>query len=266
MARPQKNGIDYFYFDCDFFNNRKVRKIMKGCGPQSVAILSCLLCNIYKDGYYIEWDNEESTFDIADKIGVSDGAVSELVKKAIDADFFSKKMFEKHKILTSAAIQEIYFDACKRRDVIKYDKRLLLIKVNEYKNAVNVYNNPVNDSGGTQSKGNESKEENLGGEPPELIAFKKFQDWQKKNSPRVLNMKEPFTLEQYLEIKQKYAAEKLKELLIAMHNYKPLLTKNISSYLTLLNWAKKRDDASLTVVHKTEEKTTFNPALKNKIS
>lgn len=175
MARPQKTGIDYFYFACDFFTNRKVRKIMKACGPQSVAILSCLLCNIYKQGYYMLWEGEESTFDISDQVGVSDGAVSELVRKAIDADFFSRKMFEKHKILTSAAVQEIYFDACKRREVIKYSQKYLLIDVSAYDNAVNVDRNPVNDNGGTQRKEEEIKEEESKGDSagaPEQKNFK----------------------------------------------------------------------------------------------
>jgi hypothetical protein len=180
MARPQKTGIDYFYFDCEFFTNRKVRKIMKACGPQSIAILSCLLCNIYRNGYYMTWEDEETTFDISDQVGVSDGAVSELVKKAIDADFFSKKMFDKYKVLTSEAVQEIFFDACKRREAIKYSKRLLLIDVSAYSNAINVDRNEINDGDGTQRKGkeiieDESKVESGASAPPPK-SFKKFSE------------------------------------------------------------------------------------------
>lgn len=196
MARPQKSGIDYFYFSCDFFTNRKVRKIMKACGPQSVAILSCLLCNIYAgrgagQGYYMTWDEDESTFDISDQVGVSDGAVSELVKKAIDAEFFHKESFQKFKILTSAAIQEIFFEACKRRETVQYFKKYLLIDVSEYKNAVNVDKNPVNDSGSTQSKvketkGNESIEGSDAGASTHK-SFKKYSEDDFKEAIRVAN-------------------------------------------------------------------------------
>lgn len=87
MARPTKEGLDYYSFDVNFFSNRKIRKIMRACGPSSPTILICLLCNIYKNkGYYIEWD-EELPFDIADYVGVSEGAVKEVVKKAIDVGF-----------------------------------------------------------------------------------------------------------------------------------------------------------------------------------
>lgn len=72
--------------------------------------------------------------------------------------------------------------------------------------------------------------------------FQKFQNWMKKNAPNVLKMKEPFSTDQYFEIKEKYKPDELKDLLVSMHNYKPLLTKNVSAYLTLINWAKRRDE------------------------
>lgn len=95
-------------------------------------------------------------------------------------------------------------------------------------------------------------------------AFIKFIDWQKKNAPNVLRMKEPFTVDQYFEIKQKYKAEELKELLVSMHNYKPLLEKNVSAYLTLLNWAKRREPPAVVNGNHSEPKY-FHPALKNKL-
>ncbi|MCS2285181.1 DUF4373 domain-containing protein [Bacteroides fragilis] len=46
MARPTKQGIEYFSLDVDFFSDIKVRRISKACGPASTSILICLLCNI----------------------------------------------------------------------------------------------------------------------------------------------------------------------------------------------------------------------------
>ena len=77
MARPTKQGIEYFSLDVDFFSDIKVRRISKACGPASTSILICLLCNIYRDkGYYIEWD-EDLPFVVADTIGTTEGAVEE---------------------------------------------------------------------------------------------------------------------------------------------------------------------------------------------
>lgn len=71
-------------------------------------------------------------------------------------------------------------------------------------------------------------------------SFKKFQAWIKDNTPRVADMKEPFTIEQYLKLIEKgFNSENIRKLLAAMHNYKPLLTKNLSAYLTLIKWNEK---------------------------
>ena len=87
-GRPTKQGIDYFPLDVGFFSDVKVRKIARACGPQSTSILICLLCNIYKDeGYYILWD-EDLPFVIADTVGVSEGAVKEVLTKAVQVGFF----------------------------------------------------------------------------------------------------------------------------------------------------------------------------------
>lgn len=106
MARPLKEGLDYFSFDVDFFENRKVKKVMRACGPASAAVLSCLLCNIYRwKGYYILWD-QDLPFDIADQVGMSEGAVTEIITKSVQVGFFDKEQLTKNNILTSGEIQD----------------------------------------------------------------------------------------------------------------------------------------------------------------
>ena len=110
MARKPKIGLDYFPMDRDFYHDRKIRRIMKACGPSSGTVLTCLLGNIYyEDGYYIRWD-EDLTFDVADMLGMSEGSVQEVIKAALTAGFFNKEMYNKHKILTSRGIQKRYMD------------------------------------------------------------------------------------------------------------------------------------------------------------
>jgi hypothetical protein len=71
--------------------------------------------------------------------------------------------------------------------------------------------------------------------------FKKFLEWAEENAPNVLKMKEPLTEEQFLKLKAKYHHTFMTDLLGRMHNYKPLLTKYQSTYLTFLNWAKQNE-------------------------
>lgn len=96
-------------------------------------------------------------FLIADEIGVSEGAVTATVDKAVQVDFFNANMFEQYSVLTSAGIQTRFFEAVRRRSVARYDARFLLINVSVYKNAVSVDNNPVNVGDNRQRKVKERK-------------------------------------------------------------------------------------------------------------
>lgn len=69
--------------------------------------------------------------------------------------------------------------------------------------------------------------------------FKAFEEWILKNTPKVAKMKEPFTIGQHVKIRNNLPKEQVKDLLFAMHNHGPLLKKNDSAYLTILNWAKR---------------------------
>lgn len=75
MARPYKQGLDYFPLDVNFLQDIKTRKIMRACGAQSIPILISLLSSIYREaGYYVQWDSD-MPFLVADEVGASEGAV-----------------------------------------------------------------------------------------------------------------------------------------------------------------------------------------------
>ena len=157
MARPTKQGLDYFPLDVGFLQNVKVRRIMRACGIQSIPVLISLLANTYREeGYFLRWDND-MPFLIADELGVSEGAVTAVVDKATQVGFFNANMYEKYGVLTSDGIQKRFFEATARRTSVRYDARFLLINVSDYKNLVNVYKNSINDDDNPQSKVKESK-------------------------------------------------------------------------------------------------------------
>ena len=128
MARPLKKGIDSFPLDVDFMQDEKFRKIVHACGPSSISVIISLLCNIYgNDGYYMLWDDDRP-FDIADSIGVSEGTVTEVVRKAAQVEFFDKELFRTASVLTSVRIQKIYFDTIRKRKCDITSLPYLLIK------------------------------------------------------------------------------------------------------------------------------------------
>ena len=172
MARPLKQGLDYFPLDVNFLKDIKVRKIKRACGPATVEVLLCLLGNIYRDtGYYFGWD-EDTMFLVADEVGAKEGLVEEIVNKAVQVGFFDKDKFEKHKILTSKGIQNRYREAAKKRKEIVIsdiylvndeftEKKLSNNSDNEHINSVNSYDNQQ--SKVKKSKVNKSKENSSSG-------------------------------------------------------------------------------------------------------
>ena len=162
MARPTKQGIDYYSLDVNFLRDIKVRKIRKACGPQSIEILLCLLGNIYRDnGYYIGWD-EDSVFLVADEVGAKEGLVEEVVAKAVQSGFFDKWQFDQHQILTSRGIQKRFFEATAKRKAVEVNKLYLVNDDNNPNSSgVNDGKNPassvVNGGNNEQSKVKESK-------------------------------------------------------------------------------------------------------------
>lgn len=161
MARPLKQGLDYFPLDVNFLKDIKVRKIKRACGPATVEVLLCLLGNIYRDtGYYFGWD-EDTMFLVADEVGAKEGLVEEIVNKAVQVGFFDKDKFEKYKILTSKGIQSRYREAAKKRkEIVISDIYLVNDEFPENKpgnNSNNESDNPINSHDNQQSKVKKSK-------------------------------------------------------------------------------------------------------------
>ena len=63
-----------------------------------------------------------------------------------------------------------------------------------------------------------------------------FNSWLIQNAPLVLKMDIQLSDENLTKLKNKYTSKEIQEILIKMHNYKPLLKKNIDVYLTAINW------------------------------
>lgn len=163
MARPLKQGLDYFPLDVGFLQDMKVRRIIKSCGASAISVLIWLLGSCYRDeGYYIWW-TEDLPFIVADEIGVTEGCVQEVVKRALQVGFFDAGMKEKHGILTSAGIQKRFLEVTSRRKAAFLRRDFALIYVNVDNNSINVCNNSINVYSNEQSKvkkrkGKESKE------------------------------------------------------------------------------------------------------------
>ena len=107
MARIAKSGLEYFPFDIDFFQDIRIRKLIKRQGGKAVTVYALLLCLIYKNGYYMRWDNE-LPFICSETTGFDEAYISEVIKTCLSLGLFDKALYESEDILTSKGIQVRY--------------------------------------------------------------------------------------------------------------------------------------------------------------
>lgn len=107
MARIAKSGLEYFPFDIDFFQDIRIRKLIKRQGGKAVTVYALLLCLIYKNGYFIQWD-DELPFIGSEMSGFDEAYVSEVIKTCLSLGLFDKNLYDTEQVLTSKGIQVRY--------------------------------------------------------------------------------------------------------------------------------------------------------------
>lgn len=105
MGRNRKLGLDYFPMDVDFFQDIRIRKLIKYQGGKAVTVYALLLCIIYKQGYYVRWD-DELPFIISEQTGFEEAYIQEVFKCCLIVGLFSKELYDSDKVITSKGIQE----------------------------------------------------------------------------------------------------------------------------------------------------------------
>ena len=136
MARPTKQGVEYFPLDVQFDTQMKMLICNKGAAGLGVVVTIWQLT--YQDkGYYLE-NSEDLPHLINSLIGIEVQEIKEIINKAIDKEIFNKEMFEKYNILTSRGIQKRYLIASKRKKHIEIIKNYFLVDFSENKNVTSV--------------------------------------------------------------------------------------------------------------------------------
>lgn len=166
MARPIKEGLDYFPLDVDIDTDDKIAMIEALHGIEGFGILIKLFMKIYKESYFYEWDKREQLL-FSKRVNVDINTVNEVVNDCINEGIFNKYLYQAFCVLTSKGIQKRYLEAIKRRKEVVFRKELFLIDdvkpivgnssiavllIDANNNKVNVNNNAINDVISTQRK------------------------------------------------------------------------------------------------------------------
>ncbi|MBD5314666.1 MAG: DUF4373 domain-containing protein [Bacteroides sp.] len=115
MARPKKNGLEYFPLDVDFFDDEKIVAISGEYGLKGEIVTLRLLCAIYRNGYFIEWSDMIRYKVLRSIPGMSAQLLDQIVNRLVKWGFFDKALFDSDMILTSRGIQARYFNSVRKR-------------------------------------------------------------------------------------------------------------------------------------------------------
>lgn len=105
MARPQKEGLDYFSLDVDFFTDSKIRSVRREYGNNGIVLYIYLLTRIYRNGYYLIFNDDELE-NAACEVGISLDATRQIVNYLVKRSLFNGTLFSTVKVLTSPGIQK----------------------------------------------------------------------------------------------------------------------------------------------------------------
>ena len=150
-GRPKKKGLDYFPFAVDFFDDEKIGAISGEFGIKGEITTVKLLCAIYRNGYFILWDEALKMKLLKCLPGISLELLERIVIRLVKWGFFEQDLFDTVKVLTSKAIQRRYFAAIKKR---KADCDYPYILISSDINSISAGRNSISAGRNSQKKDN----------------------------------------------------------------------------------------------------------------
>ncbi len=162
MARPRQKGNQYFSLDVDFFSDKKIKILKARYGADGITLYLYLLCEIYKNGHYLEIDKDYK-FIISDDLNMNCDKVEQVLTFLLERSMFDKQLFQSDAVLTSAGIQRRYQLMVKNRALKNpvMIERYWLLSKEETETFIKVnasLNNSMNNE--SYSKNNPSDSEN----------------------------------------------------------------------------------------------------------
>lgn len=256
MANIPKKGLDYFNLEVTFFSDRKIQRLIYYEGTDGVCIYLYLMCEVYKDGYYIPID-DDLIFILMKELNISsEDKVINSLKRLIDIGLLDKDLFLHNKVITSFGLQSRYskiIHQCKRINTIdeyKIDRINSVTKHNLSEDTdINSEDIDINSEELLQSKVKKSKEEeskeeksknNLSLSDESDPQTKSFKNWTEKEFYNEIALLDFGTKENKREFYE-YWIEKS-----ASGKMRFTLNRTWETNLRLKTWIRKSD--SITVV------------------
>lgn len=205
MARPHKQGIDYF--SLDVILDDKFELFEAQFGLQGFGFIIKLFQKIYEaNGYFYKWSEDEKLL-FSKRVNVDINLINDYINSAMKRGIFNQNIYDKYQVLTSKGVQKRFLEASKRRKRIEIIKEYFLLDMTsnpEYSDLIskivfvsnnldNVNINDKNADNNSQRKGKESKVkeneiikkqfEDFWNIYPRRVKKQKAKEWFEKNKP-----------------------------------------------------------------------------------
>ena len=156
MARPRKEGLDYFPLVTRFED--KVDLIIAEYGAAGLGIVVGLYQKIFTHGYYCEWDDDVLML-YSRYVNEEKTLVSSVINRCFDRKILDKTMYEKHGILTSRGIQKQFLRVCRdtRRHHVKMIREYCLVDDPELLKLITEFTSVSSEETGVNNGGNSDK-------------------------------------------------------------------------------------------------------------
>ena len=156
---PNKPGLTYFPKMLDFYEDDKIFDLLDEYGPLGVTIYDCILCIVYKNGYYAEIPLDKLSKMIIKMIGnkwvKNQKVVVQVVHFCSDIGLLDDALMTEN-IITSVGIQRRYYEiAVKRMKRQLYNDKYWLLNKEEKEEPL--LNLPINQDS-SEIKGINSEE------------------------------------------------------------------------------------------------------------
>ena len=132
---PNKKGLDYFPKTIDFYEDDRIFDLLDRYGPLGVTVYDCILCIVYKHGYYAEIPLDKLSKLITKMIGnkwvKNQKVVVQVVHFCSEIGLIDDGLMTEN-IITSVGIQQRFYEiAVKRMKRQLYNDKYWLLKNEE---------------------------------------------------------------------------------------------------------------------------------------
>ncbi|OMF01206.1 hypothetical protein BK124_00570 [Paenibacillus amylolyticus] len=117
MARPKKEGMDYFPHDTDAVGDDKVEAMMALYGNDGYAFYFILLERIYRSANgELDVSNFTIRTNLIKKLGISQEQFHPMLEAAFEIGMFDRKIYETRQCITSNGVKKRHSEVEKMRD------------------------------------------------------------------------------------------------------------------------------------------------------